>query len=199
MTILPFVRGDEEDEATPTATDAISQVLLAEGDLNLAAERLFGYQEGGRAKAQLIALLAEDPSTQQDLQRMLRTLAMLQAFQTFKDTALVVSETLDRIDANARATFMNRLAQTIAVLTDDHTTTSNTNSTSLSVSLTEQVMKSLSPDVQQAIRALQAPVDVPNESPEVDQVLQGQWGIVEGDLPGLGDPPPNAAVGTDGE
>jgi hypothetical protein len=143
----------------PTAQDAISAIINTEGNLDFAAERLFGHKEGVDNKARLIALITEDPSAQGDLQRILRTLAMLQAFSTFKEVSMVVGATLDKLDPNQRARFMTTLLTAINMFTDDHTQTTNINarSTSLSVAMSEQVFKSLPPDVQQAIKALQAP------------------------------------------
>jgi hypothetical protein len=78
-----------------TAQDAISAIVAAEGNLDLAAERLFGFEEGTNSRAQLIALLAEDPTAHANLQRTLRTLSLMEAFATFKEVALSVRGTLD--------------------------------------------------------------------------------------------------------
>lgn len=186
-----------------TSQDAINAVVAAEGDLDLAAERLFGYTPTSAAsaasalvgddepatplsytnKTKLVALLAEDPSTQQDLQRILRTLSMLKAFSTFNLVATTVDGTLDNMNANERAKFMKNLLDSLAVLTDDHTQTVNSNNTNLNVGLTEAVMKNLSPDVREAIKVLTAGEGNGNGN---NETIEAEWS--------LGDAPPNAAV-----
>jgi hypothetical protein len=165
----------------PTGEEAVSAILAAEGDLDLAGERLYGPCETpGANKARLQRLIGEDPDLSKTLHRSLRTIALLQAFSTFKATAVAVENTLDKMDANQRARFMNMLLQSMTVLTDDHTQTINSTSqhTALNLSLTEAVFKELPPDIQQALKVINS-----GGPPEVID----QWS--------LGEPPPNAATG----
>lgn len=172
-----------------TAHDAINAVVAAEGDLELAAERLFGYttEDGSEVsaysnKTKLIALLAEDASAQQDLQRILRTLSLLRAFASFNLVSTTIDGTLEHLDANNRARLMTRLLDSIAVLTDDHTQNINTKQTNLNMNMTEALMKKLPPDIQQAVKVLAAGELDENSN----STLDAEWS--------LGDPPPNAAT-----
>lgn len=186
-----------------TSQDAINAVVASEGDLDLAAERLFGFSplDGNGAgsnstdegigsaygnKTKLIALLAEDASAQQDLQRILRTLSLLKAFSTFNNVSVTVDGTLDTMDGNQRARLMTKLLDTIAILTDDHTQTLNSNQTRLNLNMTEAVMKNLPPDVQQAIKMLSVGSNEGELSNTDTETFEADWS--------LGNPPPNAAV-----
>jgi hypothetical protein len=141
-----------------TAQDALQAVIAAEGNMYLAAERLFGIEDSpAEQKARLVKLIAEDPTAQQELQRTLRTLSLVEAFSTFMDVSAVVKGTLDQLDAPGRAKLMKQLLDSMSILTDDHTQTVNSNQTRLNLSLTEAVYKQLPPDIQQALKALQEP------------------------------------------
>ena len=201
MTLPEYTRPGAPIRVLPnkrlTAQDALNAIVASEGDLDLAAERLFGSAPlaeelvAGEApdtsisvaylnKTKLIALIAEDASVQQDLQRVLRTLSMLRAFSTFNLVSTTVDGTLDNLDATNRARLMTRLLDSIAILTDDHTQTINSNERRLNVNMTEAVMKNLPPDVQQAIKALSV-----GQGENEGEIIESEWS--------LGDPPPNAA------
>lgn len=165
----------------PTTRDAIAAIMATEGNMELAAERLFGADEDHKNKERLATILMEDASAQGDLQRVLRTLSMLQAYSTFRTVSVVVEGTLDRMDANARGRFYTHLIQSLALLTDPHESTINAHSTSLNLSMSEAVMKSLPPEIQQALKVLQEPAPSGPEGP-----ISVHTGISE---------PPNAAVG----
>lgn len=179
-----------------TSHDAINAVVAAEGDLDLAAERLFGFTDSGgdgesyNNKTKLIALLAEDAAAQQDLQRILRTLSMLKAFSTFNVVAMTVDGTLENLSADSRSKLMVKLLDMLSVLTDDHTQTLNSNQTRLNLNMTEAVMKQLPPDIQQAVKMLSV-------GSNEDEAGFGSEDIVDADW-SLGDPPPNVAVADDG-
>lgn len=176
--ILKFVQRDE-----PSTQEAIDAVINAEGDLDLAAERLYGYHEGQNLKTRLVALLSRDKTATSDLQRALRTLTMLQTFQSLKLTGVVVDASLEKLDAEARTRFYTALITALQSLTDDKTQTINANSTStsLSMSMSEQVFKDLPPAVQQALKVLQSKAASDASAPDREF--------------SLGDPPPNAALG----
>jgi hypothetical protein len=183
-----------------TAQDAISAIVAAEGNLDLAAERLFGFEEGTNSRAQLIALLAEDPTAHANLQRTLRTLSLMEAFATFKEVALSVRGTLDTLEPHARSRLLKQLLDSIAILTDDHTQNINSQSTRLNLSLTEAVYKSLPPDVQQALKVIEA--DTTTDLPADLNALLGAaaTGVAPVHTPPshvLGNGIPNAAEGTD--
>lgn len=186
----------------PSTQDAIAAIVSTEGNMELAAERLFGPvavrpSDPGwgkpHPKSRLTALLTADPTTSQELQRILRTLSLIQAFSTFQLTAVAVEGSLDRLSAEARVKLYKQLLDSIATLTDDHTATVNANNTSLNLSLSEAVIRSLPADVLESLSMLNTPTGQAGQPGQTSQAGQpalgaGEWSI--------GDGPDNAARGT---
>jgi len=185
----------------PTAQDAISALVTAEGDLDLAAELLFGRwdpkSEGPPPKARLIAIIAEDPTAQQDLQKQLRTLTLLQTFNTTRLVGVTVEGALDKLPGSDRAKLYTSLLSVLASLTDEHSTSFNANIQSTSLNVSEQIFRQLPPEIRENLKVLMAaPPELPDQRGEVP--ISSMDGSLNPPTPRWsgGNPLPNAANGT---
>jgi hypothetical protein len=140
----------------PTSLDAIGAIITAEGNIDLAAEMLFGIPIKGQIhpKAQLIAVIAADPSATQELQHQLRTLATLQTFQSMQRVGFVVEGSLTIQEPADLIKLYTQLLSLVATFTDDHTQQVNANVQSTSLNLTEVVLRQLPPEVREALKVL---------------------------------------------
>lgn len=184
---------DPTSDTGPSAQDAIAYIVGAEGDLDLAAERLFGVTSPANPypRAQLITLVAEDPNSAELLASKLRTLTILQAFNSVRLVGATVDGSLDRLTASDRSKLYTSLLSIISGLTDEHSTNinANINSNSTSLSLTEHVMSKLPPNIQEAMKVLMLPSSGGQPTNGVVHDVE-----VQDTHSGLGNSPPNAAV-----
>jgi hypothetical protein len=185
--------------ANPTALDCIAAIVAAEGDLDLATERLFGYHSPQADRARLIATIADDPPSVGILKENLRTLAMLQAYQSMRSVGIAVDGTLQNQSPHDLIKLYTNLMGILATFTDDHKSTIEGNFSSLN--LTADVVLSKFPkDVQDAIKVLLVPEPLePTSHLNPNQpYTNGTTQIIEHQGRSLGDPPPNAARGDTG-
>lgn len=136
-------------EPTLNSTLAIDTLIQANGDAALAAERLHV------PKQQLIAAITADPLSVDTLQRQLRTLTLLGAYELFDQTKLVYLAQLADIDPKTLAKTMTTLLVMLTQLTQP-----TTQNISANVNITEVVLRMLPPDARAALQSLVAPINV---------------------------------------
>jgi hypothetical protein len=185
--------------AAPSALDCIAAIVAAEGDLDLATERLFGYHNPQADRARLIATIADDPPAVGILKENLRTLAMLQAFQSVRAVGIAVDGTLQNQSPHDLIKLYTNLMGILATFTDDHKSTIEGNFSSLNLTA-DVVLNQFPKDVQDAIKVLLAPNDpttptTPQTHSHLNPTTHPATQVIEHQGRSLGDPPPNAARG----
>lgn len=133
-------------DITLNSTLAIDTLIQANGDAALAAERLHV------PKQTLIAAITADPLSVDTLQRQLRTLTLLGAYELFDQTKLVYLAQLADIDPKTLAKTMTTLLVLLTQLT-----TPTQQSISANVNITEVVLRMLPPEARAALQTLTAP------------------------------------------
>jgi len=190
----------------PSASDAVMEIVKAEGDLDLAGERLFGptplRPERGwlPQRSRLIALLANDPQAILDLQKNLRILTMLQTYSSARKIGAVVEGLVDRLPSDDLVKLYGTLLTQVGTLTDDHTINQNLNA---NLSFPDALASKMPPHVAEAFKVLaMEPVNDPSQPAlsnparnttntnghEDDDEEPTKWSVM--------DPLPNAADGT---
>lgn len=171
----------------PSPTECIQAIVAAEGDLHIAAERLFGREDPRQPntkRALLIATIASDPPSVGILKENLRTLAMLQAFSSASAVGVAVNGTLENQSPHDLIKLYTSLMGILATFTDDHKSTIEGNFQSLS--LTADVVLSKFPkDVQDAIKVLLQPEAPPDSHSNVIEI-KAHEGRSLGELPSTG-------------
>lgn len=163
---MEFLEQLERQTGEPTAQDAVREIIKAEGDLDLAGERLFGPKplHPDRnylpARARLVMLVAEDPQAVADLQKHLRTLTLLQAYQSARLVGISVDGSIQNQKPEDLVRLYNVLLTNVATLTDDHTQTQNLNA---QLSVGDALMANLPPEIKEALRVvMMEPVNQPS-------------------------------------
>lgn len=136
---------------TLTSTIAVDALIGANGDADLAAERLHV------PKQVLIAAIAADPLAHDSLAKQLRTLALLGTYEMLDLSRVAYTASIPELEPKQLARTVIALAALVAQLTDTHTQTSNVN-------ITEVVLRMLPPDAREALKLL-----AQNPNPTIDQ------------------------------
>ena len=131
-------------EISLNSTLAIDTLIQANGDAHLAAERLHV------SKQELIAAITQDTLANETLQRQLRTLTLLGAYELFDQTKLVYLANLVDMPPKELAKTLTTLIGLLTALTQQNTTTANIN-------VTEVVLRMLPPEARQALEVLSLP------------------------------------------
>jgi hypothetical protein len=144
----------------PTALACIDELVICNGNVDLAAEHLTRKARKLPAAdptitstivittADILSIITADPDSQAILVERMRVYALIQAMKGLGDTQIAFKEALVNMDsADIARTFTNLLEQ-ISRLTDKHTSNININNTR------EMIFRSLPPDVAQVIEYL---------------------------------------------
>lgn len=123
---------------------AIDSLIRNNGDAHLAAELLHV------TKQELIAAITQDQLANETLQRQLRTLTLLGAYELFDQTKLVYLATLVDMPPKELAKTLTTLIGLLTALTTSTTTNANIN-------ITEVVLRMLPPEARQALEVLSLP------------------------------------------
>lgn len=138
-----------------TSDVAIREIVKADGDILLAAERL------AIPKEELVAVIASDPSATGILNSQLRTLALLMTFESARMASVTLNTSIGELEPKDLASTSIKLIELISKLTDDKTTTQNIN-------VTEHIMRTISPKYQQAVLELVRTAEQDQASPFID-------------------------------
>lgn len=124
----------------------VDALVAAEGNMNLAAERL------GVKQHTLVASIAADPTAQSNLNAQLRALTTLHTFDSLRLAKVLIGDMMAEMEPDTFAKFYVQLVQQVGTLTDDKTSTQNIN-------ITEVVMKMLPPNARDALMRLVSAAD----------------------------------------
>src|SRR3972149_10505675 len=128
-----------------TSYDCIDAIVKAQGNLNLAAERLH------ISPSTLTLIISQDPQGYESLQRQLRILTLLSSSMMLHVAQIALQTSIaDLTPFEASKTYLS-LLDSIQTFTDPHTQTQNSN-----VNITEVVMRMLPPSARQALLDLVA-------------------------------------------
>lgn len=98
------------------AEDCIEALIVAGGNVHLAAERLFG--PGSHGPALLTASIAQDPLAIQALNAQLRTLTTLQAFDALHEARVLLPAVLQELEPKDFANYYLKLVQSMREFTE---------------------------------------------------------------------------------
>lgn len=129
-----------------TSRDAIAELVLANGDLALAAERLYGSSS---AANRLVALIAGDMSAPAMLSAQMRTLATINMFATLNKVQAELNDKVSLLDPYDLSKTYTAILDKVLAATDNHESTSNIN-------INEVVMSILPPEAREALKQLVA-------------------------------------------
>ena len=133
-----------EQQLTLNSQLAIDSLIQANGDAHLAAEHLHV------SKQELIAAITQDQLDNETLQRQLRTLTLLGAYELFDQTKLVYLAQIIDMPPKELAKTLTTLIGMLTALTTNQTPTANIN-------VTEIVLRMLPPEARQALEVLSLP------------------------------------------
>lgn len=136
----------------PNAHPYVSELMLADGKVSLAASRL------NITPAQLISEIARDPDAQRIIDAYLRLYGTIKAFQMLGEAQLVLQKNLPSLEPFESAKHFTTLLGGIESLTR-RSQTSITNNTTIY----EAAIKRLPPEVQQALQALATPTTISDD------------------------------------
>lgn len=121
-----------------SADICIDELIKAEGNYNLAAEKL------GLQTAEFVASIAADQYSLDKLNRALSTLTLLQNFKLSRQTALIIGESLATMENKDLNKLFAQLTQTVVTL-------ASLNQQASQINAFEQLMRELPPDARRAL------------------------------------------------
>lgn len=98
------------------AEQCIEALIIAGGNVHLAAERLFG--PGANGPAMLTASIAQDPLALESLNAQLRTLTTLQAFDALHEARVLLPSVLAELEPKDFANYYLKLVQSMREFTE---------------------------------------------------------------------------------
>lgn len=152
----------------PTPEQALEHWVNANGNAELAAERLFG-RDTPNATYQLNALLASDPTTTVALKQAMRAFVLLDSYEVYQAIRSVFMEKASKLDPYEAARAFKGVLEAIQAYTSDNTSTTNIN-------VFETVMAQLPPQVRDALKELSG------GNAHAD-AIEGSWSVVDHDGP----------------
>lgn len=127
-----------------TSREAIGALVLANGDLALAAERLYGT---ATAASRLVALIASDMSAPAMLAAQMRTLATVNMFATLNKVQRELDGKISLMEPYDLSKTYTAILDKVLAATDNHESTQNIN-------MTEVVLSILPPEAREALKQL---------------------------------------------
>jgi hypothetical protein len=143
-----------DPQSAPNADPYITELMVADGNIALAAERLH------IKPAQLLYEIARDPSSQQLIDSYLRLYSSIKTFQMIGEAQLILMQTVSQLEPAQAARHFTSLLTAIEALTRRSQTT---NQTTNNVNLFETALKRLPPEIADHLKLLATPQEQTHE------------------------------------
>lgn len=134
----------QPNDSELSSRDAIAELVLANGDLNLAAERLYGT---ATAAPRLVALIAGDMSAPAMLAAQMRTLATINMFATLNKVQAELDGRIGNMEPYELSKTYTTILDKVLQATDNHESTQNIN-------VQEVILSILPPEAREALKQL---------------------------------------------